>query len=176
MTGEYDTPIDWFQSTLQHIKNIDRVNWIIKPHPSERVYKTNITTKKIFNNIISNSKNIKLLDENKNIKNLKHYVSGVISFGGSAGYEYTKYGIPVVTVADSRYSNFNLTETPKNEKQYLKLLSNIHKLKKISEDKKFRASFYWYLIKELSKVELENLPIFDSRKHTNEKKKFWKRI
>ena len=172
--GIYDTPIDWFQSTLQHIKNIDKVNWIIKPHPSEKVYNTNITTKKIFNNIISNSKNIKLLDENKNIKNLKNYISAVISFGGSAGYEYTKYGIPVVTVADSRYSNFNLTETPKNEKQYLKLLSNIHKLKKISEDKKFRASFYWYLIKELSKVELENLPIFDSKRHTSEKKKFWK--
>ena len=111
--GIYSTPIEWFIETLKIIKKIDNVNWIIKSHPSEKIYNTKITTKSIFDKIVKNTSNIKLIEDKYNIKNLNRFISSVIGFGGSAGYEYTLLGVPVVTVADTRYSNFNLTISPK---------------------------------------------------------------
>ena len=35
--GLYNTPYDWFVETLKIIKNINSINWIIKPHPSENI-------------------------------------------------------------------------------------------------------------------------------------------
>ena len=169
----YQTPIEWFKETLIEIKKIKNVNWIIKPHPSEKIYKTNITTKNFYKNIVGQSDNIKILDENLNIDKLYRFISTVISFGGSAGYEYTSIGIPVITVADTRYSNFNLTVTPKNKIEYKKILNSLNKPRIVSNDKKFRSGLYWYLIKDLSKIQNDFIPIFDSRSDFN-KKEFWK--
>ena len=78
----------------------------MKPHPSEKIYNTNITAKKLFDTIIKKEENIKFLDSQYNINKFSDYISSVISFGGSAGYEYTKLGIHVITAGDTRYSNF----------------------------------------------------------------------
>ena len=62
----------------------------LKPHPSEKIYNTNITAKKLFDTIIKKSVQYKaLLDSQYNINKFSDYISSVISFGGSAGYEYT---------------------------------------------------------------------------------------
>ena len=54
--GLYSTPIEWFTETLKIISKIKNVNWIIKPHPSEKIYNTNITAKNLFNNTIGKKK------------------------------------------------------------------------------------------------------------------------
>ena len=76
---------------------------------------------------------INLLMKTMNIDNLSQYISTVISFGGSAGYEYTRLGIPVITAGDTRYSNFKLTKSPKNLEEYEKILNNLNKQKKVIE-------------------------------------------
>ena len=121
---------------------------------------------------INGEQNIKFLDEKNNIDNLKNYISSVISFGGSAGYEYTRLGIQVITAGDTRYSNFELTKSPKNLKEYKYILNNLHKSNKISENKKFKAGLYWYLIKDLTRLQNNLIPITLTRsKFFNEK--FW---
>ena len=170
--GIYSTPIEWFIETLKIIKKIDNVNWIIKSHPSEKIYNTKITTKSIFDKIVKNSSNIKLIEDKYNINNLNRFISSVISFGGSAGYEYTLLGVPVVTVADTRYSNFDLTISPKNIDDYKKILNNLDKIKKIGKNKKFRAGLYCYLIKKLSKLQNDLIPIFDIRS-VFDRRAFW---
>ena len=171
--GLYSTPLEWYKDTLKKITNIKSVNWIIKPHPSERFYNTNITAKTIYESIIRKNDNIRIINENENISKLSEYVSSVISFGGSAGYEYTYFGIPVITVCETRYSNFNITISPKNMTQYNEILEKIDKLKKVSKNDKFNAGLYWYLIRHLTQIKHSLIPIFDNKKIAN--KLFWKK-
>ncbi len=171
--GIYPTPIDWFVETLKIIKKVNNVNWIIKPHPSEKLYNTKITTKNIFDKLIKHNPNIRLMDDKSNINKLSKFISLVISFGGSAGYEYTRLGIPVVTVADTRYSNFDFTISPKSVDDYKKILKNLKSIKKLKKNKKFRAGLYWYLIKSLTKLQNDHIPNLETR-GSFDKKKFWK--
>jgi len=162
--GLYSTPIEWFTETLKIISKIKNVNWIIKPHPSEKIYDTNITAKNLFNNTIGKRKNVIILDKDYNINNIEKYISKVISFGGSAGYEYTRLGVPVITAADTRYSNFKFTISPKNLVQYKKLLQSLNTKIVIDFNKKFRAGLYWYLIKRLAQLQNDLIPTYDTRK------------
>ena len=95
--GIFSTPIEWYLKTIECANKIKNVNWIIKPHPSEKIYNTNITARNLFFEDGKKQNKIRFINENYNIDNLSQYISTVISFGGSAGYEYTRLGIPVIT-------------------------------------------------------------------------------
>ena len=107
---------------------------------------------------------IKFINENYNIDNLSQYISTVISFGGSAGYEYTRLGIPVITAGDTRYSNFKLTKSPKNLEEYEKILNNLNKQKKVNREIRFKAGLYWLLIKKLTNSKQFNTNYFNEKK------------
>tara|TARA_B100000989_G_scaffold285589_1_gene253443 strand:- start:23560 stop:25338 length:1779 start_codon:yes stop_codon:yes gene_type:complete len=169
----FQNPIEWFLETLKIIKKIKNVNWLIKPHPSEKIYNSNITARKLFSMIIDKENNIKFLDQKYNIDRISDYVSSVISFGGSAGYEYTKLGIPVVTAGDTRYSNFGLTQSPRNLKEYKFTLNNLNKIQKVSSEKKFKAGLYWLLIKDLTRLQNTMIPIALTRSNFYDDT-FWK--
>jgi len=171
--GIFQNPIEWFLETLKMIKKINNVNWLIKPHPSEKIYNSNITARRLFSMVVDKEKNIKFLDQRYNIDNISEYVSSVISFGGSAGYEYTKLGIPVITAGDTRYSNFGLTQSPRNLKEYKLILSNLDKSHKVNTKKKFKAGLYWLLIKDLTRLQNKMIPIALTRSNFYDDT-FWK--
>ena len=65
----YNTPYNWFEETLKIIKNIKSVNWLIKAHPSEIFYKTDLKTKNVFQKFINpQDKHIKFLDNDTQLK------------------------------------------------------------------------------------------------------------
>lgn len=171
--GIFQNPIEWFLETLKMIKKIKNVNWLIKPHPSEKIYNSNITARKLFSMIIDNENNIKFLDQRYNIDRISDHISSVISFGGSAGYEYTKQGIPVVTAGDTRYSNFGLTQSPINLKEYKFTLNNLNKAHKVNSKKRFKAGLYWLLIKDLTRLQNTMIPIALTRSNFYDNT-FWK--
>ena len=169
----FANPIEWYLNTLKMIKNIKNVNWLIKPHPSEKIYNTNITAKKLFYKVVSSrEKNINFIDEKYNIDNLDMHISSAVCFAGSAGYEYTKLGIQVYTAGDTRYSNFKLTKSPKNLKEYKFFLKNLNKPNNVSYNKKIKAGLYWFLIKSLTRLQNNLIPITLTRSNFYNEK-FW---
>ncbi len=170
----FSTPLAWLVETLNKIKKINNVNWIIKPHPSESAYNLKLNTENIFNRIIKKKENnIKLLKKNIIIKDIHKHVACVLTSHGSPGYEYTGLGIPVITAADAPYSNFNFTYQPKSKKNYFHLIKNIHKIRKPDKNKIYRAKLYWYTNKQVIRSKNSLLPLFDSHKNFNQKK-FWR--
>lgn len=141
----FESPFDWFTKSLNIINKIKKFNWIIKPHPAEKYYRQDLKAKKIFDKVIFKSDNIKLLEESIHINNIHKYVDFVITYNGSCGYEYSALGIPVLTSADTRYSDFNFTIAPKNIKKYLFILKNVDKVIKKFKVNKFNAKLFWYL-------------------------------
>ena len=141
----FKSPYDWFEKTLKYIKKINNVNWIVKPHPAENFYREELKAKYIFNSLVKNSENIKFLNEDIHINNIHKFVDLVITYNGSCGYEYSALGIPVMTSADTRYSDFEFTIAPEKNKIYLYNLKNIKKIKKKFKVNKFRAKLFWYM-------------------------------
>jgi len=170
----FNTPLAWFVETLNKIKKIKNVNWIIKPHPSENIYNSKLSIENVFNKIIKKKENnIILLKKNIIIKNIHKHVTCILTSHGSSGYEYTGLGLPVITTADAPYSNFNFTCEPKNKKEYFHLIKNLHKIKKPNKDKIYMAKLFWYTNKEIIRSKHSLLPLFDSYRNFNQNK-FWK--
>ena len=129
--GLYNTPYDWFVETLKIIKNINSINWIIKPHPSEKYYNTNLKTLTVFKKLIKDPPgNIKIIDNNTNLKVYEKKISYVLTCHGSAGYEYPSIGIPCVTTADTRYKHFEISHSINSLNKYKKILNNFKETKK----------------------------------------------
>lgn len=166
----YGSPLHWYEETLKVIKNIKNVNWIIKPHPAEISYRTQITAKKIFDREIGSNKNIVILDNSQHINKINQFISSVITCHGSAGFEYTTLGIPVVTGSDAKYSNFKFTIAPKTKKEYLKILRNVQNLKKTSTKQKFMARLFWFLENELCRLDHNFLIKYDAVRFFDEQK------
>lgn len=168
----YGSPLHWYTETLKIIKNIKNVNWIIKPHPSEISYRTKITARIIYNKIIGKSENITILNNIDHINKLHEFISSVITCHGSAGFEYTTLGIPVVTGSDSKYSNFNFTISPRTKKKYLRTLNNIKNLKKTNKKQIFMARLFWFFEKKLCKLD-HNLLVKTNATRFFDEQKLW---
>ena len=169
----FDTPLDWFIETLHKIKKIKNVNWIIKPHPSEKAYNANLNIQDVFDSIVKiKKKNILIFKEDFIVKDIYKFTDCVLTAYGSAGYQYCSLGIPVITTADAPYSNFSFTHEPKNKVEYFNLLKNLNKIKKPSKNKIYRAKLYWYSHKKIIRSKHNLVPLFDSYKNYNQTK-FW---
>lgn len=164
----------WLEETLKKIKDINNVNWIIKPHPSESIYNNKIKTKDVFNAYVKNKNNIALFPDNYNIENFHKFISVAITSHGSAGFQYPLKSIPTIICGESTSSGFGFNIEPKTKEQYFNILKNIGRIKMLSNKKIFNCFAFNYLFKYVS---LEPVPIcFEtdiSMKY--DKKKFWKK-
>lgn len=162
------TPMFWYIETLKKIKTIKDVNWLIKPHPSEPKYDTKLTSKNLFKNYVGDENHVKFWSNDVLVSNIDKYINSVITCQGSAGYEYPSLGIPSITTAESKYSNFNCSISPKNKKEYFKILMNIKKLSKLDYKTKFIAKIYWFANEKIIRVKNTSIPIFDDTKEFNQ--------
>ena len=48
----------WFKETIEQISKIKDINWIIKPHPGEKIYNAKITTQDLLKKYSINNSNI----------------------------------------------------------------------------------------------------------------------
>ena len=145
----------WLEETLKKIQDINNVNWIIKPHPSENIFKNKLK-QKMFLIIMLKIKNIVLFPDNYNIENFHKFISVAITSHGSAGFQYPLKSIPTITCGETTCSGFGFNIEPKTKEQYFNILKNITKIKVLSDKKIFNCFAFNYLLRYFS---LEPLPI-----------------
>ena len=138
----FENPYNWFFETLNQIKKINNVNWIIKSHPSESEFK-GTKAKQIYNDLNINQKNIVLLDDNAYVNKLTDYIDVVITGNGSPGFQFPAFGVPSITTSDSRYTNFKISYAPKRKQDYFKLLNNINSIKRPTKKQIASARIFW---------------------------------
>lgn len=166
--------LSWLRSTLQYIKDIKNVNWLVKAHPVGQRESTKTSTKKEFYSIVGNSENIALFDEKFSSKSLPNCLDLVLTCMGSIGLEYPCFGIPSIIAGESYYGGFGFTHEPKTQEEYLSWLKNISNIKKfeLSKDQVEKAIVYFYVCFVLTKVTNPLIPNFDPSRNYDEKK-FW---
>ena len=139
----------FLKETLIKIKKIKKINWVIKPHPSEEFFNSKITTYTLFDNYSPNFKNIRLLPKNYIIKNPEKIYHCAITSHGTAGYEYPSFGIPTIICGDAPYSQLGFNLEPKNKNEYFLLLDEIEYLKRLNKIQITKSKLFYYLFNEL---------------------------
>jgi hypothetical protein len=115
----------WFIETLKIARGVDSVNWIFKEHPSADLYPDDANLNGIFE--FCNEPHILFLDKDSsfNSSSLRHIAHAVVTCLGTAGLEFSCFGIPAVIAADNWYSGQGICYEPQTYQAYRELLENI---------------------------------------------------
>lgn len=137
----------WFMRTLEIAQKVQSVNWIFKEHPTQRFYPTiDLDIKAIMEQV--NSSHIRFLDgqANFNTGSLRYLAHAVVTGMGTAGLEFSAYGIPCILAGECSYSGFGFTIEPKDAKEYEHCLRHIDHLHPLSSSqvKAAKVVLYFY--------------------------------
>ena len=120
------------KEVLNYASKNEKVNWIVKSHPSDLKNDSQHKTKHLFERNIYPD-NIKFLPENWGRKKLHKVVNIIFTNYGSAGYEYPALGIPAVISSESHYYGLNIAYETHTRKELEKLIMISHRIKKLKK-------------------------------------------
>lgn len=132
----------WLEETLKIVRNIKNVNWIIRAHPSRRLYGESDEVWKLFEQYKSDY--MFYFPEKYSGELVKELADVIVTVQGTAGYEYTCFGIPVILAGKSFYSGYGYTIDPKTEAEYKNALYNINTIEKLNEQQINTAKEIYY--------------------------------
>ena len=154
---------DYFEwvEYLGKLSNETEYNWYLKKHPHSVEKQLNSD---VINYFIKKYPKINLLpaDTNNN-EILSNKVDLILTVGGSVGYEYSYYGIPVIMAGDKMsYENYDIGYQAKNLEEYNYSIKNFSKLR-FSYNKEEIYKYYYNLY--LAKYDLLNNYFLHREKH-----------
>ncbi len=112
-------PLDWLESTLRKINQINNCYWLLRPHPMDQWYQ-----KLTLHDLLPNElpKHIGLVPFSWNGDALMESVDGMVTMYGTAGIEYAASGIPVLVGSKGWYGDCGFVVCPKSRDDYLNKL------------------------------------------------------
>lgn len=124
----------WLKETIKYIKNIDDVNWVIKPHPSSKAYGEEGAIAELVHKCCKPTSSVFLCPDDFSTVSVLDCAKAIVTVQGTVGLEYSCVGIPVVICGSAFYSGFGFTYEPNTKQEYFKQLKNIKDIKSLSEN------------------------------------------
>ncbi|MBY0518482.1 MAG: hypothetical protein K2P81_16340 [Bacteriovoracaceae bacterium] len=119
----------WIKQTIEICKSIPDVYWLVKPHPAAKAY----LEEGIVESLVEKAQceHIKIVPSDYNTNSAFKYAHSLITINGTAGLEFSCFGVPVVLAGRPFYSDLGFTIQPENLEEYKSVLCNIKNLKKL---------------------------------------------
>jgi len=133
----------WLVETMKVITKVDGVNIFVKPHPSSYMWNENGAVEEILTKL--NISNIYVIPNDFNTNSIKDIADCILTAQGTAGLEFSCFGIPAITVGKGYYSGFGIATEPSTKEEYFTLLNNIIKINKLPEHTQQEAKLLLYL-------------------------------
>jgi hypothetical protein len=173
----YKDNFSWSINTLNIIKKVKNVNWLIRQHPNEARYKTKINFNSIINELEKEFIHIKSVPENLNPTSIKMITDVAVTSHGSVGVEYPSFGKQCIVGENSYYTHGGFNICPKNVTEYEKILKKISYLKKIDKTKQDKAKIALFIFLIFARVKNklipEHLPMFEARMRIKDESLYW---
>ena len=141
----------WAFQTIETIKKYNKINWIVKQHPSEYYYHSKFNFSTYVKKIEKEYPHIRLCPTSLNDATIKKFTNIAITSHGTSGVEFPAYGIPAICVEDSFFSQIVCSTQAKSLKHYKLLLSKTHQMTKITKQKTERAKVFLFISELLLK-------------------------
>ena len=165
--------LTWLRETLLGIKNIDKFNWIIKPHPMDRYYEfSKTTTENEYKKIAGKTNHIKICPKNISSISLSKIAKAIVTSHGSVSVEYVCLGIPAISAGRESWGDLNINYRAKTKKKYFYYLNNINKLSRPNKIQIDKARIYSYIYSFVIKTHNNLIPSFDYTRNFNQNKFF----
>ena len=162
----------WAKLTMNALPKIKNVNWIIKPHPSQYIYKSKDNLQKEIDDLANNNDHIKVFPKQFTQSSLLDIADFAITSHGTVAIEYLTRGTGTVFCDSSYYSNLRFMKMYKGQNNYLKILKNLDKIKRPTKNIMDRAKTFLYIRHHLVKSNCSLLSQHSITRGIN-KKKFW---
>lgn len=112
---------DWISFTLESIKDLEGVTWLMKPHPTETWY----GGFQLSSMLIGEYSNIILLPQDFDQATAISLADAVVTVHGTVGLEAAINNLPVICADRSYYSDWPFTYFARSRDEYKSLLLNI---------------------------------------------------
>lgn len=143
----YESFNEWMIDTINTIKNIRDVQWVIKVHPAESWDNpesgVEFLIKKYFPNL---PEHVRVLSAEENISPLDFFnmVDGGVTVYGTSGLELALNGKPVILAGDAHYGKKGFTYDANSKEHYRGLLRKVTQIALLDEDQVALAKKYAY--------------------------------
>lgn len=114
----------WTIKTIEYIKNIQNVCWIIKPHPSSFMYDEDGFVNDLLVGILNES-NMFLCPADLNTASVFELASTVITGRGTIAIEAASCGINAIMAGKAPWSGYGVCYEPKTQEEYFELLDKV---------------------------------------------------
>ena len=95
-------------------------------------------------NLLKSNKHIKLLPNNLSNKQIVNEgIDVVLTVYGTVASEFPYFFVPVINASPNPHTGYNFSISPKNLKQYKKLILNLHKIKFRKKNKQELYEYYF---------------------------------
>ncbi|MBU1191898.1 MAG: sulfotransferase [Gammaproteobacteria bacterium] len=154
----YDDYYQWLVETLEIVKDIPGVNWLVKPHPDNKHYNAKHSAELEAQKYTDRYPHIHLLPDTINTASLFGTVDAIVTVSGTAGLEFSALGIPCIQAGQSLYSGLGFTIEPKSVQEYAQVLSDVGKLERLTTEQTERALVAIHLLFTHLRVKCALLP------------------
>lgn len=132
---------DWMSLTLETCRQIDDVNWLIKPHPLEAWY----GEFRLADMLEDKPENIRILQLKTDSLTAINAADAIVTVFGTIGIEASARGVPVISSDHSYYSDWNFTHEAESREDYVRLLHQVTSLAPPNPEKMDAAAAFAYL-------------------------------
>lgn len=150
--------LTWLRETLKKCIQITDVNWLIKAHPSDERNLVKTTTKGEYERYVQECDHVCFLPYDVSSTCLPDILDAVFTAHGSAGIEYSCFGIPCVLGGESLYSGFGFAHEPQDCEEYFAQMRSVSELQPLSAECVRRAKVFTYVYMVLSRVTTALIP------------------
>lgn len=178
----FNSHYDWLVKTVEIIRQNKKCNWLIKAHPSEIYYDEVGLAKRIVNDIITPSDNIKFANDDFKNSSAIGVAKAIVTVHGTAGLEFSCYGIPSILAGAAHFSGFGFTLEPVSITNYKTMLSKVDDLSALTQRQIDTAKAVYFAYEFLNNVPSKVYPDFfpnaiaTYKERKNEEIKFLKNI
>lgn len=144
----YKDYYEWLVETLKIVKELDNVNWIVKPHPCRKYYGENGIVENLFKEYKSSS--LYWMPDEYSANMIPIFADAIITVSGTGGLEFSCCGVPCINLGNPFYSYYGISINVNSVAEYKKILRNLHRIRCLSEEKIKKAKEILYLYSKIS--------------------------
>lgn len=140
----------WFKAIFEAAVNNDKVNWIFKEHPYVKYYPANdVDLPGLFSECPKKHLRYLGTEVSFNTASLRYLADALVTCTGTAGLEYSTYGVPCLLAGPCWYAKFGFTVDPETPEEFKKQLMEIDSLQPLSDEQVVMAKLLAYFTFEL---------------------------
>lgn len=146
----------WFRETLRVIREVDDVNWFIKPHPSSHHYLEENQVEELVNQV--KAAHVFLTPKDFSTTSVLNVADAIVTVNGTIGLEAACAGVRPVLAADAVYGGFGFTLEPASQEAYRTQLRTIGQVTPLTEAEVATAKDVLYCYQFLTRPKSKIIP------------------